>query len=549
MRDPEQGLITSPSAPSPLSRTADRVAWFASAVGLERWARLVAVLVVPVLLPRPLLEEYGLAVVALVAYVALTAAARRDRVLRAADLVVAAALIVAVGPDVPAFLPFLLVSIAGPASQGGTRAGIAAGGTLATILLVRLAFDPQIDEIRMDALVPLVLLLPLGGFTTAAASELLEERSVRGRMVLQQANRLLSSLSEIADEIPGGLDLSTVAAAILAELRSLGTVTGAVVYAEDRGLLRPSAAAGLAQRRLPNLRLDELRGLASSPGQLRSPHQLPDGLHEVCGSHQYWIVQPLGELVSLPGVVLAGFDRLEDAREARGRISSIAVDGTLAFENARLFDGTSARAADAARRRVASDLHDGVAQELTHLKMELELLAMQQDVQGEQREVARLARVATRALTELRSTIGELRRSPSDDLGRRLEAYLDDLRTGHGPVIELEWTGDATLTSERSEEVLRVAQEAISNALRHAHAGTITVTLELDESTVFLAVEDDGIGFTDGSPNAGGGIGLKSMRERAARLSGELEIRQRLGGGTLLALRLPIEPVSRSSRG
>jgi signal transduction histidine kinase len=237
--------------------------------------------------------------------------------------------------------------------------------------------------------------------------------------------------------------------------------------------------------------------------------------------------------------LLGGFHQSELARAARLRLQSVATDGGLALDNARLFDGTRARAADVARRRVASDLHDGVAQSLAHLRMELELLALA-DGPSESGELSRLARVAGSALVDLRGTIAGLRTATDGDLATMLERHVSDLRGRRGPEIELECSGDAPIDPDRSEQLLRVAQEALSNAVCHAGATTITVTLERDEDTVLLVVEDDGVGRGAASTTQrGGGVGLRSMHERAEALSGELEVRDRSGGGTVVTLRCP----------
>ncbi|HSK24946.1 MAG TPA: ATP-binding protein, partial [Egicoccus sp.] len=104
--------------------------------------------------------------------------------------------------------------------------------------------------------------------------------------------------------------------------------------------------------------------------------------------------------------------------------------------------------------------------------------------------------------------------------------------------------GRAAVDPARAEQVLRVAQEALSNALRHARAERITVTLERDTAALELTVEDDGIGLRGPSPTAGGGVGMRSMRERATLLGGSLDVRERRGGGTVVHLRCPTASAS-----
>jgi signal transduction histidine kinase len=537
-----EAVPTSDRQPPPsVRRIGDRIAWWASAVGLERWARLGSVAVIPLLLAPTDLRRLAPLFSALAAYVLLTALARRNQYLRAADLLAAALVIAVAGPQVASFLPFVLVAVAGPASRGGPRAGAAAGMTLALLLIVRLAVAGDAGLSTTNT-ISLALLLPLTGLTTAAAMQVLDDRTVRDRMVLQEANRLLTSLRDLADDLPGGLDAATVGAALVAELRKVPGVRQAIVYAEDLGVHRPVAVTGLPSYTVTNLRLDVVRAFTTGDGgRLVTPHQLPQPMRRACESCLFWSVQPLGDRREPAGVLFVGFDDLEGARSARPQLASIAEDGAIALDNARLFDGTRVRAVDAARRQVAADLHDGVAQSLAHLRMELELLARHRP--GEDPETERLARVATSALADLRRTIRGLDTPVAGDLAALLARHLDDLRTGHGPTLELESSGTATLSPDRCEQALRVAQEAISNALRHADATTVTVGLERDDELTELVVEDDGVGRSaaDRAPTDGG-VGLRSMHERAERLGGALTVRDRIGGGTVVTLRFPTHP-------
>lgn len=528
------------ASPAPVRVTSlvDRLAYAASAVGLERWARLVAVAVVPLFLPEAgpdVTPVYG----ALTAYVLLTALARRDRYVRGGDLVVAAAVIAATGGQVSPFLLFLMVAVAGPASAGGLWAGIAAGATLSLVLLAVLGLEGQLAELGWAGVVPIALLLPLAGITTASAAQVIDERTAVGRLKLQEANRLLQALLALAEDLPGGLDATTVAAAVLAEIRDLPQVRAAAVLIEDHGSLRIAAAfpdrgssAGQA-----SVRVDVARRLGDL--RLRTPRQLPPSLGAATGDLPFWMGAQLGEADDPLGLLVIGFDRADDAPGLRPALASLAGDGAIALQNARLFDATLVRAAETARQRLAADLHDGVAQSLAHLKMELELQTVQGGRRSADTELARLGRVADTALADLRATIAGLRQPQAGDLEAQLRRHLDDVGSGGGPEIVFESAGHAEVSIDRAQDLLRIAQEAVSNALRHAQATTLTVSLERDDRVVELVIEDDGVGRGAASHRAGGGVGLRSMRERAENLGGRLTVRDRLGGGTVVAVRCP----------
>ncbi len=253
-------------------------------------------------------------------------------------------------------------------------------------------------------------------------------------------------------------------------------------------------------------------------------------------------VVPLVSRGQVLGAFLVGHDELSTPRRSRDALVSLASDAALALDNARLFDAASARAADAARKRIANDLHDSVAQSLAHIRMELQLLALESgDDETLRSETERLARVAGRALDDVRATIAGLRSKATDDgLTEALRRHIHDLGSSGGPTVQFESTGDGDVDPVLRSDLLRVAQEAISNATRHADAHRVTVSLEVDEELIELVVEDDGCGLPARlRPQAGRGVGLRAMQERAAAIAGELTIRDRVGGGTVVRLRCP----------
>jgi len=525
-----------------LQRPGDRLAEALSAVGLERWARLAATLLSTVLLLLAgRFEARVVLVLLLLLYVVVTGLLRRGRYVRAADLAVAAILAAFAGPDVVAFLPFLLVAVAGTATIGGAIAGLAAGGTLAIVLVAGALAFTDVQSLQTEGVLAVALLLPMTGLVAASAGQLVTDPTVRDRLVLQQANRLLSSLSALADELPGGLDASTVSAAIVAEVQRLPGLRAGAVLLREGELFRSDATTGLPRGAPAGLHADEVEPLLHRRRILRAERDLPEVLVAANGAAPYWRALPLG--VSRPprAVLLAGFDEADAARAARTRLQVLAQDGGLALDNARLFDHTQLRAADAARRRIAAELHDGVAQSLAHLKLELGLLGRSEGVAQE--ELQRLSRVADTALVELRDTIAGLRAPSGSDVAALLGRHLEDLRSARGPRLTLTVHEQVLIDPDRADEALRVAQEAVSNALRHARASAIDLMLDATEGAVVLTIADDGSGLQPTSEQAGGGVGLRSMRERADRLGGTLAIGTSVHGGTLVCLTFPAEPL------
>jgi signal transduction histidine kinase len=199
------------------------------------------------------------------------------------------------------------------------------------------------------------------------------------------------------------------------------------------------------------------------------------------------------------------------------------------------------RAAENERRRIARDLHDGVAQTLAHLRLELDMLSRPEfSATSDPEGIARLARVAERTLADVRSIIQDLTPPPPPGgLIAALTAYIADVATSHGPRVTLETRGEIPVDHPASSQLFRIAQEAISNAVRHAEARNVLVLLErIAGGTLRLTVEDDGVGIADpaGRP---GGLGLPAMRERSAAMGSTCSIAARPGGGTRIVVDTP----------
>jgi two-component system sensor histidine kinase UhpB len=187
------------------------------------------------------------------------------------------------------------------------------------------------------------------------------------------------------------------------------------------------------------------------------------------------------------------------------------------------------------RLRIARELHDEVGQALTAVLLQLD--RAQASIGGEPAQRVREAREAARAtLEEVRAIARNLRPEALDDLG--LAAALRQLcveaeRTG--VLVDRDISSGVTLEREAEVVVYRVAQEAITNALRHADAEQIRLTLKPESNATVVRIRDDGRGIAD----APEGAGLRGMRERAVLVGGTLDLANAPGGGTTVTLTLP----------
>lgn len=218
------------------------------------------------------------------------------------------------------------------------------------------------------------------------------------------------------------------------------------------------------------------------------------------------------------------------------RLAAVLVFATGAVAEIHLYWGESLRLARLEeRRRVAADLHDSVAQELAFLTARTRSPAAK--AQGTP-VLEELRSAADRALAESRRAIAALVRdealSPVGDLHDALTEVVE--ATG----ISLEVTGRGCwidqLDDWEHETLIRIAREAVINAVRHGHPERITV--EISDRPALLRIHDNGRGFAAGEALSDGTFGLTSMRERASAIGARCEIYSTRGGGTTVELDL-----------
>ena len=179
------------------------------------------------------------------------------------------------------------------------------------------------------------------------------------------------------------------------------------------------------------------------------------------------------------------------------------------------------------RRRMARDLHDGLAQELAYISRNLDSAADDGGIEG---AVQRLRPAVERAQFELRSAITALAPPGGQAVGAVLAQAASQTAERFRIGLDLDIVPDVRLSPTRAEALVRVACEAITNAAKHSGAARVTLRLERDGSLVRMQVADRGCGFDTSVPR--GGFGLVSMRERIRSVGGELRINSGPGRGS-----------------
>jgi signal transduction histidine kinase len=224
-------------------------------------------------------------------------------------------------------------------------------------------------------------------------------------------------------------------------------------------------------------------------------------------------------------------------------IELLAAHAAIAITNARLFEQSRELSVLSERNRLALELHDVVSQKLFSVVLTAEAAGtlFDRDLAAARGQVERVGALAREALEELRSLILELRPAEleRDGLADTLRKHVEVLRRLHPVEIEAELADGASTNLDRDRELLRIAQEALGNALRHAAAERITVRLA-NGDPLTLEVVDDGIGFDPSDPELRSTrLGLTSMEERARRIGARLELRSGAGAGTTVRVEAP----------
>jgi signal transduction histidine kinase len=208
----------------------------------------------------------------------------------------------------------------------------------------------------------------------------------------------------------------------------------------------------------------------------------------------------------------------------------------------RLRDAEVGRAAVEERARLSRELHDGLAQDLWFAKLKVGRLAALPDLGPEAHALCdELDEAIDAGLTEARQAVMALRTVDDPDADPRdlMRRYVDDYGDRFGIRTEFTCAADIPPLGTRAEaELLRIAQEALSNVRRHADATVVRVDLGATDGLVRLTVRDNGRGF-DPAAIAGRGFGLTSMSERAALIGGRLSIESRPRDGTIVVVEVP----------
>ncbi|MFC3742757.1 sensor histidine kinase [Paractinoplanes deccanensis] len=356
-----------------------------------------------------------------------------------------------------------------------------------------------------------------------------------------EATRLLTQLRSVARSLPGAtLDPGGISEHLLEELRLITpSDRSAVLSASGGGRLVVLAQTG-AERVDWETTLDADSAIAdawaSQQPMTANRSQARTGSRGDTSS----LVVPLVAGVRTIGLVILETD-VANAYPSSvvNEVTWVTDPAALRLEAALLFDDVRSLATNEERQRLAREIHDGVAQELVMVGYGIDnaQATLPEGAEETAEELRALRSEVTRVITELRLSLFELR-SEVDRNGGLAAAIAEYARTlGTSAGLRVHFTFDestARLPAATEAELLRIAQEAITNARKHAGASNLWVTCTVDPPYAEIEVSDDGRGFADDRPD--GRYGLTIMAERAERIRGRLKISPRHPSGTTVAV-------------
>ncbi|MGW9402007.1 GAF domain-containing sensor histidine kinase [Streptomyces sp. NPDC055642] len=225
-------------------------------------------------------------------------------------------------------------------------------------------------------------------------------------------------------------------------------------------------------------------------------------------------------------------------------LAILAQHAAIALTNARLYERSRELTIADERSRLAHELHDAVSQKLFSLRLTAQAAArlVDRDPSRAKGELQQVATLAAEAVEELRAAVVELRPAGLDEDGlvATLRTQTQVLDRAHTARVTFTGHGVRALPAAQEEAVLRVAQEALHNALRHSGGEHVDVTLDCRGGGAVLRVSDDGSGFDPRVVrSAGRHLGLVSMRDRASGVGGRLSVESAPGKGTTIEMEVP----------
>jgi signal transduction histidine kinase len=445
------------------------------------------------------------------------------------------------------FGPLFFVAVVGVALYGRRTDSVAVVGlVIVGLFMASMATSPHDAASTARRIALLGAISAVLSLSIHALRDRLVESNRRTTNLLHQAEsinaaaRRLASLLEPPAIAALGAELAAQVAtppgSALSRARYLLVQDGAVTVEAQHGGADEieTQEPGSLEERSPLARavrtLEPVAGRLSTGGFERT---VPSARTEGARTNAAWVPVCIGgTLHGVLEVVSAGAPVTLDSLErcvALGHLLELALSNWAAHEE------LERQATTEERRRIARDLHDGLAHELAFIASKARGASGHSTTASDSRE---LASAADRALDEARRAITVLSATRPESLASAVTQTAEDLGSRLGVPVLIDLVDDIEISGKQTEQVLRIVREAITNAAVHGRPNFVTVSLRNDEDSIRLVVSDDGCGF-DPAATGGPGFGLVSMRERTASIGGDFALHSAPAQGTRIEVMLP----------
>ncbi|GGD18351.1 sensor histidine kinase [Nocardioides daphniae] len=347
-----------------------------------------------------------------------------------------------------------------------------------------------------------------------------------GSAAYQEARALISELNDLSGQLDGGLDPTTMGGALLDRIAAELPLASVVLHVHRDGVLLP----------LVSRVVDPSVG----PGESDLAEDVWRDSRARVVDHEFAfpVVTSGTPVAVVSGRLAPGLPVVPDQLvEELDRLATDLGPAALQLDTAQLFASFRDAAMSEERRRFAREMHDGVAQDIASMGYVVDALVSTATPQQEQ-ALVQLRDMISRVVAEVRKSVMTLRTQAgsSESLGAAIATLARHLSDVSGTPIKV--TVDertARLRHEVEAELLRIAQEAMNNAVKHSRATLIDVTCRVEAPYAEIVVSDDGLGLQAGRRDS---HGLSIMRERAALIGGVLEVRSSPSRGTTVSVRV-----------
>jgi signal transduction histidine kinase len=379
---------------------------------------------------------------------------------------------------------------------------------------------------------------------------------------LRAAHDQLSTLLEISQSIVSTLDLDHLLDVIIEQLGKVLPYHAAAILIIEQGNLKfrmirgPAEFQRLLAHQIPSSDLTIIEALLKRSeaiylADLHEQDELIDQIQQTldlpASQFSYlrsWLVLPLVAKGALIGCLVLTHSQPDFySSRSQSLAQAYANEVAIAIHNAQLYRQAADNAALEERNRLARDLHDSVAQALYSISLFIDATRMAlrtnrpQVVENHLEELTLLAR---EAMSDMRLMIFELRPPILEKVGlaAALQGRLEAVESRAGFQASFFSKGNIQLSPEQQEELYRIAQEALNNVIKHAHAHHVNVLVAEEGGSIRLVIEDDGLGFDRSIAEYRGGQGFRNMQERAARIGASCRIESIPGQGTKVTVEL-----------